>query len=115
MPMPDPRVGEVWDVDFDPTMGNEQGGIRPALVISVAEFNAIDHRLRIVVPITSAGKRLSNQIWIAPPEGGLTTTSVLTCEQAKSRSLIRFKRKRGAVEADTLETVQRLVGAFIGR
>lgn len=92
MPMPDPRVGEVWDVDVDPTMRNEQGGTRPALVISVAEFNAI-----------------------APPEGGLTTSSVLTCEQAKSRSLIRFKRKRGEVGASALETVQRLVGTFIGR
>lgn len=60
MPMPDPRVGEILDVDVDPTMRNEQGGIRPALVISVAWFNAILHCLRIVVPITSAGKRVSN-------------------------------------------------------
>lgn len=115
MPMPDPRVGEVWDVDFDPKMGNEQGGIRPALVISVAEFNAIDHRLRIVVPITSTDKGLSNQIRIAPPEGGLTMSSVIMCEQAKSQSLVRFKRRRGEVGASTLETVQRLVGTFIGR
>lgn len=115
MPMQDPRVGDVWDVDFNPKMGNEQGGIRPALVVSVAGFNEIPHRLRIVVPITSTDKGLSNQVRVAPPEGGLTRPSVLMCEQVKSQSLARFKRKRGAVAAETLDTVQRLVGAFIGR
>lgn len=115
MPMPDPRVGEVWDVDFDPKMGNEQGGIRPALVVSVSGFNAIPHRLRIVVPITSTDKGLSNQVKMNAREGGLTRPSVLMCEQVRSQSLIRFRRKRGKVQVNTLETVQRLAGAFIGR
>ncbi len=115
MPMPDPRVGEVWDVDFDPKSGNEQGGIRPALVVSVSGFNSIPHRLRIVVPITSTDKGLSNQVKVNPPEGGLNRPSVLMCEQVKSQSLIRFQRKRGAVTTETLVTVQRLVGLFIDR
>lgn len=102
-------------MDFDPKAGNEQGGIRPALVITVSGFNTIPHRLRIVVPITSTDKGLSNQVKVNPPEGGLTRPSVLMCEQVKSQSLIRFKRKRGAVGANMLETAQRLVGAFIGR
>lgn len=115
MPLPDPRVGEVWDVDFDPKVSNEQGGIRPALVISVPGFNAIPHRLRIVVPITRTDKGLSNQVRVDPPEGGLTRPSVLMCEQVKSQSLVRFRRKRGDAAPGTLETVQRLVGFFIGR
>ncbi|MBA2470497.1 MAG: type II toxin-antitoxin system PemK/MazF family toxin [Chloroflexia bacterium] len=115
MPMPDPRVGDVWDVDFDPRIGNDQGGIRPALVVSGADFNAIPHRLRIVIPITGTDKGLSNQVRIAAPEGGLTKPSVIMCEQVKSQSLVRFQRKRGTVTAQTLETVQRLVGLFIDR
>lgn len=113
--MPDPRVGDVWDIDYDPRMGNEQGGIRPALVVSGTDFNAIPHRLRIVIPITGTDKGLSNQVRIEAPEGGLTKPSVVMCEQVKSQSLVRFQRKRGTVTAQTLETVQRLVGLFIGR
>jgi mRNA interferase MazF len=113
--MPDPRAGEVWDVDFDPRVGNEQGGIRPALVLSGADFNAIPHRLRIVIPITGTDKGLSNQIRIQPPEGGLTKPSVLMCEQVKSQSLVRFQRRRGIVSAPMLNDVQRMVGLFIDR
>ena len=70
MPMPDPRVGEIWDVNFDPRVGNQQGGIRPALIVSGADFNAIPHRRRIVIPITCTDKGLSNQVRIEAPEGG---------------------------------------------
>ena len=113
--MPDPRVGEIWDVDFDPRIGNEQGGIRPALVVSGDDFNAIPHRLRIVIPITGTDKGLSNQVRIPASEGGLTKASVIMCEQVKSQSLMRFQRKRGTVTAQTLEGVQRLVGLFTDR
>jgi len=115
VPMPDPRAGDVWDVDFDPRVGNEQGGIRPALVVSGAGFNAIPHRLRIVIPITGTEKGLSNQVRIDAPEGGLTKPSVIMCEQVKSQSLVRFQRRRGAVSAQTLLTAQHLVGLFIDR
>lgn len=115
MAMPDPRAGDIWDVNFDPRVGNEQGGIRPAVVVSGADFNAIPHRLRIVVPITRTDKRLSNQVRVNAPEGGLTKPSFIMCEQVKSQSLVRFQRKRGVVTAQTLETVQRLVGMFIDR
>lgn len=115
MPMPDPRVGDVWDIDFDPRIGHEQGGIRPALVVSGNDFNAIPHRLRIVIPITGTDKGLSNQVRIEAPEGGLTKPSVIMCEQVKSQSLVRFQRQRGTVTAETLERVQRLVGVFLDR
>ncbi len=45
-PVRDPRVGEMWDVNFSPNVGHEQGGIRPALVISSDQFDN--------VPIVSA-------------------------------------------------------------
>ncbi len=73
------------------------------------------HRLRIAVPITSTDKGLSDQIRIIPPEGGLMMSSVIMCEQARSQSLVRFKRRRGEVGTSTLETIQRLVGTLIGR
>ena len=34
-----PRRGDIYWVDFDPVMGSEQGGHRPACVISLDSFN----------------------------------------------------------------------------
>lgn len=31
--------GEIWNVDFDPIIGHEQGGCRPALILSQDAFN----------------------------------------------------------------------------
>jgi mRNA interferase MazF len=37
--VPTPNRGEVWLVDLNPIRGREQAGRRPALVVSVDEFN----------------------------------------------------------------------------
>jgi mRNA interferase MazF len=52
-----PARGEVWMVDFDPTKGHEQGGRRPALVVSVDVFNSGPAELVIVLPITKSNHR----------------------------------------------------------
>jgi mRNA interferase MazF len=31
--------GDVWSINLDPTLGREQAGTRPALVLSVDKFN----------------------------------------------------------------------------
>jgi hypothetical protein len=34
-----PARGDVWTVNFDPVVGHEQGGVRPALIVSVNVMN----------------------------------------------------------------------------
>ena len=111
--MRNPRAGEIWDVNFSPQVGHEQGGIRPALVVSIDGFNDIPHSFRIVAPITGTDRGLPNHLRIAPPEGGLTKPSVIMCEQVKSQSVLRFKRKRGEASPETVAQVQRLIGIFL--
>jgi len=50
-----PKRGDVIRVDFDPVIGHEQGGQRPALVLSGDDYNRIVG-LAIVVPITLQAK-----------------------------------------------------------
>ena len=50
--LPDPGLGEVWDLVLSPVVGHEQGGMRPALVVSNDEYNVTPHGLCIVVPVT---------------------------------------------------------------
>jgi mRNA interferase MazF len=47
--------GDVITVDLDPVKGHEQGGRRPALVLSADDYNRIVG-LALVVPITMKAK-----------------------------------------------------------
>ena len=81
--------GEVWLTEFNPTMGREQSGRRPALIISADTFNAGRSELVVVLPITSTVRPLSLHVRVEPPEGGLRNSSVVLCEQIRSVSVDR--------------------------
>ena len=51
-----PRQGDICYVDFAPTKGHEQTGLRPALVISKSKFNKYTNMV-VVCPITSNTKK----------------------------------------------------------
>ncbi len=113
--MHEPRIGEVWDIDFDPQVGREQGGVRPALVISNDAYNWTPNGLHVVVPITGTDRGLRIHLRISPPEGGLSKPSVILCDQARAHSELRFLRRRGKVHQDIVRSVQALVGECIDR
>src|SRR4051794_5739235 len=105
MPSSLPVRGEVWDVNLDPTVGHEQGGRRPALVVSVDQLNQGPSGLVIVVPISSKDKQVRSHVAIEPDEGGLKTKSFAKVEAIRSISTERLGRRRGAVSDETLDQV----------
>ena len=111
----EPKAGEIWDVDFDPRIGREQGGVRPALVISNDFFNRVPNGLHFVVPITGTDRGIRHHLRITPPEGGLAKPSVIMCDQARAQSDLRFLRRRGQVSREIVSQVQELVGECIDR
>lgn len=113
--LPQPRLGQVWTVDFDPIRGHEQGGVRPALVISNDQFNTTPHTFCIVVPFTRTFRGIPSHIRVDPPVGGLTARSYLLCEQAKLISVTRVRRMMGSIDAALIDHVQEMVGRFIDR
>jgi mRNA-degrading endonuclease toxin of MazEF toxin-antitoxin module len=50
-----PRRGEIWLVDLNPTRGQEIQKTRPAIIVSTNLFQGVP--LRIVVPVTSMSKK----------------------------------------------------------
>ena len=108
-----PRLGVVWDVEFDPVIDHQQGGRRPALVISNDRFNGIPHGLCIVVPITSRLCGIPSHVELAPTESGLSKISVAMCEQVKSLSVLRLRKKRGTVPTEAVAHIQATVSRFI--
>jgi len=98
--------GEIWLVNLDPTLGREQAGTRPALVISENLFNQSYAELVIIIPITSQNKNIRSHVQIAKGEGGLTKESFAKCEDVRSISKQRLKKKLGKVSQSTVEYVE---------
>jgi mRNA interferase MazF len=105
MPTMNPLRGEIWQVNLNPTIGREQSGIRPALVVSANRFNRSLAELVVVVPLTSKSKGIPYHVQIRPPEGGIKTTSYIKPEDVRSISKQRFVRQWGNVSAATMTEV----------
>lgn len=70
-----PRRGDFIWMDFNPRTGHEQAGRRPALVLSMTEYNR-QVGLAVVCPIISEAKGYP---WEVPiPLGGFLTCVVLS-------------------------------------
>jgi mRNA interferase MazF len=103
----EPDRGDIWSVSFDPTVGHEQAGTRPALVVSIDKLNHGPADLAIVLPITSHDKGQPIHVQVTPPEGGLSVRSFVKCEDIRSVSKQRLKRFCGTVTAQTMSEVER--------
>jgi len=105
--MPDPKRGEIWWVDFNPTQGSEIRKKRPAVVISSDSQGALP--LRLVAPITEWKKQFSKNIWhvkIDPNNNnGLTKLSAVDVMQVRSADIIRFKSKWGKASSQIVEEI----------
>lgn len=64
--------GDIVMVSLDPTLGHEQRGMRPALVLSTAAFNALGTAL--VAPITQGGDFARHAGFASPLSGAGTKT-----------------------------------------
>ncbi len=107
--MPEPKRGEIWQVDLGRTRGHEQAGTRPGLVISVDSFNAGPAGLVVVLPLTTRVKGIPFHVEVNPPEGGLGERSFIKCEDIRSISMDRLVSPLGAVSQATLARVEERV------
>lgn len=104
--MATPLRGEVWTIDLDPTKGREQAGKRPALVVSTNGFNKSPAELVVVLPITSKHKGIPWHVDLDPPEGGLTMTSFIKCEDVRSVAVERLQKRLGHVTNATMDEIE---------
>ncbi len=104
MPVVDPKRGEIWTINFDPTVGQEIRKIRPALVMSVRKAGRSS--LRMVVPITTGKPQFQRLFWMveirANSTNGLNHDSFANTFQFKSISVDRFERRLGKITSKPL-------------
>lgn len=98
------KRGDIYMVSLDPTMGTEQRGSRPVLIVSPAEFNEVT-QLPVVCPITSGGE-FARRIGFAVPLTGVKTTGIVRCDQPRVLDLnARHARKVDTVPAPIMDEV----------
>ena len=110
-----PRRGEVYLVNFDPTLGAEIQKTRPALILQ----NDVANRhsaITIVAAITSQFDHplYPTEVLISPSEGGLRTDSVALLNQIRSIDKQRLVRRLGTLKPETMDQVDHAILISMG-
>jgi len=86
--------GDIYLVALDPTLGREQQGLRPVLIVSPKSFNQVTG-VPVVVPITTGGTFARAQGFAVSLMGaGTRTTGVVRCDQPRALDLRARKGKK---------------------
>ena len=102
----EPKRGEVYLVNFDPTVGAEIKKTRPALVLQNDVGNKYSP-VTIVAAITSFrdDELYPTEVRIAPKEGGLDNESVALLNQLRTIDKTRLIKRFGTLDAATMAKV----------
>ena len=103
--------GEIWMVNFEPSVGNEIQKFRPAIVVNDDRIGRFG--IKIVVPITQWKEQYNDYPWIIkiiPDEiNGLSKDSSIECFQIKSFAVDRFDKKIGEIDKLLLLQVHKTI------
>ena len=111
-----PKRGDVWTVNFDPTVGAEIGKARPAVVIGVESIGRLP--LKLVVPITDWKPAYATYPWFVEltpnSTNGLSKASGADAFQVKSVSETRFVRRLGRITDEQVTEIAEAIALCVG-
>ncbi|HLV79944.1 MAG TPA: type II toxin-antitoxin system PemK/MazF family toxin [Chthonomonadaceae bacterium] len=112
---PDPKRGEIWRVDLNPTQGAEMSKIRPAVVINSSTVGRLP--LRLIVPVTTWDVRYTSYSWMVrldpDASNGLSRPSTADAFQIRSVSLDRFMDRLGVLADDVTDQIAAAVALCV--
>ncbi|MFM7886430.1 MAG: type II toxin-antitoxin system PemK/MazF family toxin [Pseudanabaena sp.] len=110
-----PKRGEIYLVNFDPTVGSEIQKTRPALILQNDISNQYSP-ITIVAAITSQfdTETYPTEVLINPPEGGLTVTSVVLLNQIRSIDKQRLVKRMGVISDHLMGYVDNAIQISLG-
>jgi mRNA interferase MazF len=107
------RTGDVWIAQLDPTVGHEQGGRRPVVVVSSGDFHSLPIDMTIVVPLTGTDRGLVTQPAVTSPRSGLKRTSFARPEDVRAVDATRLQRRLGSISAEELAEIRKVLRYFL--
>ncbi len=111
-----PRRGEVYFVDFNPTVGAEIQKRRPALVLQNDLANRASP-LTIVAALSSRfdrERRYPTEVLVHVPEGGLSADSVVLLNQVRTVDKRRLGMRLGRLKAETMAQIDNALRVSFG-
>lgn len=103
-----PKRGETWLVNWNPSRGSEQAGIRPALVIQ-NDIGNEKSSTTIVAAISGNVKIYPMNVKIEPGESGLDKSSIVKTNQILTVSKERLMKKIGKAGHKTMHAVNNAI------
>ena len=112
---PAPKRGEIWLVNFDPTVGAEIHKTRPAVVVSSDAIGKLP--IKLIAPITDWKAYFTQNLWhvrIDPDStNGLTKISAVDALQLRGMDIQRFIRQLGQVSETIIAEIAAAIAAVV--
>ncbi len=105
--------GDIIWADLNPTIGHEQSGLRPVLVLSHEVFNKNSGTV-IALAITSQPQRAAFPLTLELEGTELPKKSWVKISQIRTLSVKRLRKKLGTVEAEELDLIIEGINEIIG-
>ncbi len=106
------KKGEIWVAELPYSIGSEQSGTRPALILANTTLNVVT-----VVPMTSnvQALRFPHTLELHPSaKNGLSAVSVLLLFHLRTIDKRRLKKKLGDLEQTKLDEAEVLLKKLLG-
>lgn len=99
--------GDIYEVFLDPTLGSEQRGRRPAIILSGNGINQIMNTV-IIVPLTSKLKYYNDNLMLHPNQkNGLKQISEALPIHIRAIDKSRLKNKLGSIETSEINILKK--------
>jgi mRNA interferase MazF len=107
--------GAVVVVELNPTIGREQQGVRPCIVVSDPEVIG-DQRFPLVCVVPVTGTRGEGLLYpsLTPGPSGLTKESFALIDHLRSIDKRRIRRVFGVLAQDELVAIDEGLAVFLG-
>ena len=105
--------GEVYWANLNPTLGHEQSGLRPVLIVSHNVFNERSGTV-IAIALTSQRQNAGFPLTYELIKNSLPKKSWVKISQIRTLSIIRIKSRLGKVQPEELDTIIEGLNEIIG-
>jgi len=108
------RRGDIYMVDFEPTVGAEIRKVRPALIISCDEANK-HLRTVTVIPFSSKTEKIFPfEVLVTKADSGLEFDSKVKVTQMRAVDKTRLSRQVGTLNDEIISAVEKAILLHLG-